>query len=252
MRKQKERMDQIKYVGRKRVEKNLTKKARTEEALRQNEERYRTTMMSVGDGVIATDTKGRLKLLNRGDSMKDPLQEIFVNTGEVRARTGDGILRACSIGSCVVVTAYDLESAVGGMAHVMLPGKSCCSDPLVKTNFAKDAIEEMMRAMSNLGAMEARVHVCLIGGGNVLGDGHASPGPDIVRSLIEILGRKEITPVVMEVGGRLRRSCALHVARRCVTYTVGDSEQRTLWEAKACGLGSADKGGGSSLKEVIV
>ena len=85
MRKQKERMDQIKYVGRKRVEKNLTKKARTEEALRQNEERYRTTMMSVGDGVIATDIKGRVELLNRGDSMKDPLQEIFVNTGEVKA-----------------------------------------------------------------------------------------------------------------------------------------------------------------------
>jgi chemotaxis protein CheD len=183
--------------------------------------------------------------------MKDPLPEIFVNSGEVKACRGDGILQASSIGSCVAVAAYDSDSAVGAMAHVMLPGESRGPDPSVKTKYARDAVEEMMRVMSNLGAMEARVHVCLIGGGNVLGDGHDSPGLGIVRSLTEILGRKEITPVAMEVGGTQRRSCALHVARGRVTYTVGDSEQRTLWEAKGCGPGSADEGGGSSLKEGI-
>jgi chemotaxis protein CheD len=183
--------------------------------------------------------------------MKDPLQEIFVSSGEAKACRGEGILRASAIGSCVAVAAYDPGSAVGGMVHVMLPGKSPDPDPSVKTKYAKDAVEEMMRVMSNLGALEARVHVCLIGGGNVLGDGHDSPGPDIVRSLTEILGGKEITPVAMEVGGTQRRSCALHVARGRVTYTVGDSEQRTLWEAKPGGLGSADKGGGRSIKEVI-
>ena len=183
--------------------------------------------------------------------MKDPLQEIFVNSGEVKACRGDGILQASSIGSCVAVAAYDPDSAVGGVAHVMLPGESRGPDPSVKTKYARDAVEEMMRVMSNLGAMEARVHVCLIGGGNVLGDGHDSPGLGIVRSLTEILGGKGITPVAMEVGGTQRRSCALYVARGRVTYTVGDSEQRTLWEAKVCGLGSADEGGGSLLKEVI-
>ena len=115
--------------------------------------------------------------------MKDPLQEIFVNSGEAKACRGDGILQARSIGSCVAVAAYDPDSAVGGMAHVMLPGES--------------------------------------------------PGPDIVRSLTEILGGKGITPAAMEVGGTQRRSCALHAARGRVTYTVGDSELRTLWEASS-------------------
>ncbi len=177
--------------------------------------------------------------------------EVLVNSGEVKACRGEGILQASAIGSCVVVAAYDPDSAVGGMAHVMLPGESGGQDSSVKTKYAKDALEEMMRVMSDLGTMEARVHVCLIGGGNVLGDGDDSPGPDIVRSLIEILGRRGITPVAMEVGGTQRRSCALHVARGRVTYTVGDSEQRTLWEAKARGLGSADKRSRSSIKEVI-
>ena len=165
--------------------------------------------------------------------MKDPLQEIFVNSGDAKACRGDGILQASAIGSCVAVAAYDPDSAVGGMAHVMLPGESPGPDPSVKTKYAKDALGEMMRAMSNLGATEARIHVCLIGGGNVLGDGHDGPGPDIVRSLTEILGGKGITPAAMEVGGTQRRSCALHAARGRVTYTVGDSELRTLWEASS-------------------
>jgi chemotaxis protein CheD len=183
--------------------------------------------------------------------MADALREIFVNSGEVKACQGEGSLRASAIGSCVVVAAYDPDSAAGGMAHVMLPGESPGPDPATKTRYAKNAVEEVMRVMSNLGAMEARVHVCLIGGGNVLGDDHDSPGPDIVRSLTEILARRGITPVAMEVGDTQRRCCTLHVAHGRVTYTVGDSEQRTLWEAKPGGLVSADKGGRRSIKEVI-
>jgi chemotaxis protein CheD len=178
--------------------------------------------------------------------MKDTLQEIFVSSGEVKACKGEGILQSSAIGSCVVVAAYDPDSAVGGMAHVMLPGGTSDPNPLVKTKYAKDAVEEMMRAMSYLGAMEARVHICLVGGANVLGDGHDSPGPDTVRSLTEILGGRGITPVAMEVGDTQRRSCVLHVACGLVTYTVGDSEQRTLWEAKACGIGPHDGGCRSS------
>ena len=88
-----------------------------------------------------------------------------------------------------------------------------------------------MRKMVVLGAKAARVRVCLVGAANVLGDGHDSPGPGVIRSLTEILGRKGITPVAVEIGGAQRRSCALDVACGRVTYTIGDSEQRVLWEA---------------------
>ncbi|MFC1672275.1 chemotaxis protein CheD [Planctomycetota bacterium] len=154
-----------------------------------------------------------------------------ISSGEVSACKGEGILRASAIGSCVVVTAYDPDSRVGSMAHVMLPGASRDKDSSRRTRCAEDAIREMMQKMADLGADEARAHVCLIGGGNVLGDGHVSPGPEIVRSLTEILGRRGIEPVGIEVGGTQRRSCVLDVAGGRVTYTIGDSARQILWES---------------------
>ena len=160
-----------------------------------------------------------------------PCAELSVASGEVGARKGAGILRANAIGSCVVATAYDAHTGVGGMAHVMLPGASRDQRPSRKTRYAEDAVEEMMREMVVLGAKAARVHVSLIGGANVLGDGHDSPGPEIVQSLSEVLGGMGVRLVATEVGGTQRRSCALDVACRRVTYTIGDSEQRVLWQA---------------------
>ena len=177
--------------------------------------------------------------------MKD---EVSVSSGEVKACKGDGILRASAIGSCVVVAAVDPGAGVGGMAHVMLPGPSCGRDPSSRTRYAEDAVEEMMRQMAALGADEARARACLVGGANVLGDGHGSPGPEVVRSLAEILGSTGITTVAEEVGGTLRRTCSLDVARGRVTYTVGDSEPRTLWEAEACSTGPNDNGRRKTLK----
>ena len=37
---------------------------KTEIALRESEQRYRTIMMSVGDGVISTDTEGKVEMIN--------------------------------------------------------------------------------------------------------------------------------------------------------------------------------------------
>src|SRR5450759_700636 len=39
-------------------------KSKTEIALKGSEQRYRTIMMSIGDGVIATDYEGRVEMMN--------------------------------------------------------------------------------------------------------------------------------------------------------------------------------------------
>jgi len=60
---------------------------RLEEERRLSEERYHTTLMSVGDGVIATDADGRVEVMNpvaenltgwsRAEALNRPLEEVF-------------------------------------------------------------------------------------------------------------------------------------------------------------------------------
>ena len=154
-----------------------------------------------------------------------------VATGEVKACRTVGRLRAAAVGSCVIAATYDAEVGVGGMAHVMLPGACPDGSSSRRTRYAEDAVKEMLRRMTALGAQQGRVCVCLVGGANVLGQGHESPGPEVVRSLNRILDRRGVTVVSADTGGTRRRSCCLDVGRERVTYTVGDSPDRTLWEA---------------------
>jgi PAS domain S-box-containing protein len=128
MRKQKERTDQIKRVGRKMADGDLSKKTRTEEALRQSEERYRTTIMSVGDGVIATDTEGQVELLNpvaealtgwrQEEARGKPLEEIFrIINEETRQTVENPVRRAMREGLVVGLANHSILIAKDGSEH---------------------------------------------------------------------------------------------------------------------------------------
>ncbi|MFO7899694.1 MAG: chemotaxis protein CheD [Planctomycetota bacterium] len=164
-------------------------------------------------------------------------RQLSVSSGEVKTCQGTGLLRASAIGSCVVVAALDPAAAVGGMAHVMLPGASGGGHIPRRWKYARDAVEQMLSSMAALGADAARARVCLVGGANVLGPAHVSPGPEIVESLTGILGGRDIPTVARAVGGTQRRSCTLDVATGCVTCTVGGSATRTLWQPGMDGAG---------------
>ena len=172
----------------------------------------------------------RIKRNTKFWNEKDLKNEIYVNTGEVEVCQSEGVLIATAIGSCVVVTVYEPYLCVGGMAHVMLPWASRDRDLSDRTKYAEDAIKELMGKIANYKANVDALKLCLIGGGNLLGNDHDDIGAEISRSLLEILGRIDINPVALELGGAHRRSCALYVASGRVTYTIGDSDQLTLME----------------------
>jgi len=65
----------------------INERKRVEEALLESEERFRTTLYSIGDGVITTDTESRVKMMNpiaeqltgwtQAEAVGKPLEEVF-------------------------------------------------------------------------------------------------------------------------------------------------------------------------------
>ncbi|MBD3316629.1 MAG: hypothetical protein GF344_12640 [Chitinivibrionales bacterium] len=157
-----------------------------------------------------------------------------VSTGVVEAVAGEGILVSAAIGSCVAVAALDAVRHVGGMAHIMLPGKAPGKVAAVKRcRYAEDAIERMIVRLDELGAVVESLEVCLAGGGNVLrrnDDTICEANMQSVRSLLE---KKKLCVRAASLGGFERRRLSLNVAACSVYCGEGDDPDRLLWRSQS-------------------
>lgn len=155
---------------------------------------------------------------------------IDVNTGKVGVAGTRVILRAIAIGSCIVVAAYDSTRKVGAMAHIMLPGRAP-KKTSEKTKYAGDAIDEMIKGITEKGSKESDLQICLVGGGNVLKKKDDTIGQDNIESTTELLQEKHIPIRATVLGGTERKGVSLDVENGTVFYTEGDGREKLLWKA---------------------
>ena len=112
------------------MKKNSTSKSqsKTEIALKESEQRYRTTLMSVGDGVIATDTEGRVEMMNpvaeeltgwkEEEARGKSLEEIFCIINEDTRKTVENPVRhVMREGMVVGLANHSLLIAKDGTEH---------------------------------------------------------------------------------------------------------------------------------------
>ncbi len=155
---------------------------------------------------------------------------IDVNTGEVR--TGDKlmVLQSNGIGSCVVVVLFDPGQHVGGLAHVMLPGKAPENKLENRTRYAFNAIEELLDQLHKRKATHENLIACLIGGGNVLHREDDTICKENLESVESILFEKRIRVHARATGGFVRRTVLLDIGRDIINFTEADSDRKTLYK----------------------
>ena len=142
-------------------------------------------------------------------------------TGEVRISSKPAVLRAMAIGSCVVVAAYDRDRKIGGLAHIMLPGRSLSKSNTDKTKYAEDAIDVLLDAVKKSGGKVRDLEVNVIGGADVIGGGTIPQ--EIVSSVLNYLKRLSIEPKKKKTGGTRRRSVSLDTKSGRIFYSEGDN-----------------------------
>lgn len=145
----------------------------------------------------------------------------IIHPGEYLA-TGDDIIIATVLGSCIAVTLKDDGAGIGGMNHFMLPGEARFGGqdgrPL---SFAADdarygvhAMELLINALIALGCRKGRLKAKVFGGGSVLGRGGSGldrvPNGNI-EFAFEYLKSEAIPVVSSDVGGSEARKILFFV-----------------------------------------
>jgi chemotaxis protein CheD len=143
---------------------------------------------------------------------------IVVNLGEVTA-TGDPSteLVCLGIGSCVAVCAYDPETRIGGIAHVVLPSSQGVEAPSPK--YADIAIPLLVTKMQEEGAQPSNLVVKIAGGAQMLTLGKTGTGKVGERNgeaVIEVLGKEGIGVAAADLGGNRGRSIRMTISNGTV------------------------------------
>lgn len=174
------------------------------------------------------DRKSKLKSFMNEDDLEHFIENsvIDVDTGDIRVSSEPVIIRAIALGSCIAVIIYDRSKKIGGIAHIMLPGRSFKGDGDSKTKYAEDALDVLFDAAKKLSVKTSDLEISIVGGANVLQEGDI---PDkVVKSVLDYLKKLNIGWNSMKVGGTERRSVFLDTTSGEVFFTEGDSGVREL------------------------
>jgi chemotaxis protein CheD len=142
------------------------------------------------------------------------LPDVVVGLGEAKVlkahREEKDSLVAYGLGSCVAVCLWDPESAVAGMAHVVLPGEDPTGAP--NARFARSALPALLSLMHAAGVTTdpRRLVARLAGGAQVLSLeavlGWSRIGDANARAVQEALAAAGVNVEAQDLGGSLGRS----------------------------------------------
>ena len=145
--------------------------------------------------------RGLEHLIRPGEAAPPPVVQLQI--GEYRVGRTPEVLYTL-LGSCVAVCLYDAAASIGGMNHILLPGRAEDEgrfDDVAR--FGLDAVELLVRALGDAGAARRRLAAKLFGGGHVIRhmDEVTSPGFRNVRFIRDLMEKERIPVIASDLGG---------------------------------------------------
>ena len=163
-------------------------------------------------------------MLNIGRFMFNDAEFIDVETGEVKISKEPIILRSLAIGSCIVVVAFDQSRKIGGLAHIMLPGRCQSAKEENKMKYAEDAIDGLLNKLEDVGVKRGNLEISLIGGADIIGDREVPSR--LTDSVLDYLKSLNIAVMRQRLGGTQHRSITLDIKTGEMLFSEGDSVKK--------------------------
>lgn len=138
-------------------------------------------------------------------------QKVLVGMCDIHVSKGLQHYCCLGLGSCIGLVAYDKLADVSGMVHIMLP-EAFKDKPVEKPGkFADTGLEELLKQMTDLGAVNRRLVVGYAGGAQVFkigagGDSRMDVGARNSQAVNAILDKLGIKPIAIDIGGSSGRT----------------------------------------------
>jgi chemotaxis protein CheD len=139
------------------------------------------------------------------------IQEIKVNMGEIKCSSKPAVFHCTGLGSCVALFMYELNTTIGGVAHIMLPEYSYASPAGDnKALFADTSTGLLIQKLVSRGANQEMLKAKIIGGANLF-DFAGSPemadlGKDNIHRVKRALQTNKIYLAAEALGGTAYKS----------------------------------------------
>ena len=108
------------------------------------------------------------------------------------------------LGSCVAVCLFDPVEKIGGMNHILLPGKADLKTRNPLGRYSDNAIDLLFRRILNLGGVESRIRAKVYGGAHLFQvlDENFDVGWKNATFALDMLQKKGINVVCAGFGGQ--------------------------------------------------
>lgn len=138
-------------------------------------------------------------------------QQISIHIGEFYASNEPAIIDTV-LGSCVAVCLFDPVKRIGGMNHILLPGKADLKRFDASARYGINAMELLINKVMGLGSRRSRLVAKAFGGANMFQSISAESGVGEKNSefVIEFLNNEDIKIISKDLGGHDTRRIFFH------------------------------------------
>ncbi len=132
--------------------------------------------------------------------MNRKIINIFI--GEYHASTEPAVIQTI-LGSCVAACLFDPNTRIGGMNHILLPGRADMKKFDVSARYGVNAMELLINRMMNLGAGRKNMYAKVFGGAHMMSaiSTENGVGEKIFSFVFEFLKNENIRVESRDVGG---------------------------------------------------
>jgi len=138
-------------------------------------------------------------------------KQVTIHIGGLYASRNPVIIETV-LGSCVAVCLYDEEAKIGGMNHILLPGKADMRRFDTAARYGINAMELLINRIMALGGCRDRIVAKVFGGAHVLPsislrNGMGAKNAEFVLEFLEL---EDFTVVSSDLGGHDTRRVYFH------------------------------------------